>query len=65
MLSNMGSSSQRRSVDSSRCCALGEEVEWDSEDERRQGGSGKGKGKAPMRDTSGRVVPPAERAPTH
>jgi deubiquitinase DESI2 len=34
---------------------------WDSEEERRQGGSGKGK--APIRDTSGRVVPPAERAP--
>jgi hypothetical protein len=65
MLSNIGSSSLRRSVDSDRCCALGEEVEWDSEEERRRGGSGKGKGKAPMRDTSGRVVPPAERAPTH
>lgn len=34
---------------------------WDSETERRRGGSGKGK--APIRDTSGRVVPPAERAP--
>lgn len=38
-----------------------EEEEWDSEEERRNGGSGKGK--APVRDTSGRVVPPAERAP--
>jgi hypothetical protein len=37
--------------------------EWDSEEERRMGGSGKGK--APVRDTSGRVVPPSERAPTH
>jgi len=37
--------------------------DWDSEDERRQGGNGKGKGKA-IRDTSGRVVPPADRAPT-
>lgn len=35
--------------------------EWDSEDERRQGGNGKGK--APVRDTSGRVIPAAERAP--
>lgn len=35
--------------------------EWNSEEERRMGGSGKGK-KA-VRDTSGRVVPPAERAP--
>jgi hypothetical protein len=35
--------------------------EWDSEDERRHGGSGKGK--APLRDTSGRVVPASERAP--
>lgn len=34
---------------------------WDSEEERRRGGSGKGK--APIRDTSGRVVPAAERAP--
>jgi len=35
--------------------------EWDSEEERRHGGSGKGK--TPVRDTSGRVVPAAERAP--
>lgn len=34
---------------------------WDSEEERRLGGSGKGK-KA-VRDSSGRVVPTAERAP--
>jgi len=34
---------------------------WDSGEERRQGGSGKGK--APIRDTSGRVVPPAEIVP--
>ncbi|AEO66087.1 uncharacterized protein THITE_2113911 [Thermothielavioides terrestris NRRL 8126] len=37
--------------------------EWNSEDERRRGGSGKGKGKAPVRDTSGRALPPAETAP--
>jgi len=35
--------------------------EWDSEEERQRGGSGKGK--APVRDTSGRLVPAAERAP--
>ncbi|KAK4235520.1 hypothetical protein C8A03DRAFT_46368 [Achaetomium macrosporum] len=40
------------------------EDEWDSEDERRRGGSGKGKGKAPVRDAAGRALPPAERAPT-
>jgi hypothetical protein len=57
MLSNMDSSHQRRSMDYN-------DDQWDSEEERRQGGSGKGKGKAPVRDTSGRVVPPAERAPT-
>jgi hypothetical protein len=38
-----------------------DEEEWDSEEERRHGGSGKGK--APLRDTSGRIVPAAERAP--
>ncbi|GAB0135079.1 hypothetical protein EsDP_00003430 [Epichloe bromicola] len=35
--------------------------EWDSEEERRKGGSGKGK--QVLRDTSGRNIPPAERAP--
>ena len=58
MLNNMDTSHQRRSMD------YADEEDWDSEEERRQGGSGKGKGKAPVRDTSGRVVPPAERAPT-
>ena len=38
----------------------GQNEHWDSEEERQ---AGKGKGKAPIRDTSGRVVPPAERAP--
>lgn len=56
MLGNMDTSSQRKSVD------FTDEDEWDSEEERQQGGSGKGK--APVRDTSGRVVPPAERAPS-
>ncbi|KID74631.1 DeSI-like protein sdu1 [Metarhizium brunneum] len=36
-------------------------VEWDSEDERRRGGSGKGK--RVVRDSSGRSLPAAERAP--
>ncbi|KAL3427831.1 hypothetical protein PVAG01_01340 [Phlyctema vagabunda] len=35
--------------------------EWDSEEERRRGGNGKGK--APVKDTSGRTVPVSERAP--
>lgn len=35
--------------------------EWDSEQERRRGGNGKGK--QVVRDTSGRTLPPAERAP--
>ncbi|KAI9793333.1 MAG: hypothetical protein M1833_000778 [Piccolia ochrophora] len=35
---------------------------WDSEGDLQSGGDGKGKGA--MRDTSGRVVPPSERAPT-
>lgn len=58
MLGNMGTS-QRRSMDD--CREMDHEPDWNSEEERRQGGSGKGK--APVRDTSGRVVPPAERAP--
>jgi len=40
---------------------LTDDDEWDSEEERRIGGSGKGK--AVVRDTSGRVVPAAETAP--
>ncbi|KAF4457065.1 UPF0326 hag1 [Fusarium albosuccineum] len=39
----------------------GDDAEWDSEDERRRGGSGKGK--QAVRDTAGRRLPPAERAP--
>ncbi|KAI9738581.1 MAG: hypothetical protein M1834_008085 [Cirrosporium novae-zelandiae] len=34
---------------------------WNSEDDRRKGGNGKGKGL--MRDTEGRRIPPADRAP--
>lgn len=38
-----------------------DDLEWDSEDERRRGGSGKGKQAA--RDSAGRRLPAAERAP--
>jgi hypothetical protein len=61
MLSDTDTSHQRHSFNDGRVIDLTDD-EWDSEEERRQGGSGKGK--APVRDTSGRVVPPAERAPT-
>ncbi|KAM5381752.1 hypothetical protein ACJZ2D_002972 [Fusarium nematophilum] len=37
-----------------------EDDEWDSEEERRRGGSGKGK--QALRDSAGRRLPPAERA---
>ncbi|KAH8592407.1 putative UPF0326 protein hag1 [Bisporella sp. PMI_857] len=56
--------SRRHSIDDAPrddLASLAENDEWDSETERRQGGSGKGK--APVRDTSGRIVPPADRAP--
>jgi hypothetical protein len=61
MLSDMDSSRERHSLDDRVRDEVASDEEWDSEEERRQGGSGKGK--APIRDTSGRVVPPAERAP--
>ena len=61
MLSDTDTNHQRHSFDDGRGGNFIDD-EWDSEEERRQGGSGKGK--APIRDTSGRVVPPAERAPT-
>lgn len=64
MLGDTDTSHRRRSLDTtSRDGDVTDDDEWDSEEERRQGGSGKGKG--PVRDTSGRVVPPSERAPTH
>jgi len=47
--------------DGNRQGGVHDEENWDSEEERQHGGSGKGK--APVRDTSGRVVPAAERAP--
>ncbi|TVY78480.1 DeSI-like protein sdu1 [Lachnellula suecica] len=58
MLGNMDTSHQRWSVDNG---SRSFDEEWASEEERT---TGKGKGKAPVRDTSGRVVPPADRAPT-
>jgi len=61
MLGSTDTSHQRWSVDNG---SRSFDDEWDSEHERLAGGSGKGKGKAPVRDTSGRVVPPADRAPT-
>jgi len=42
--------------------ASDEATEWDSEEERRRGGSGKGK--QVVRDSAGRQLPAAERAPT-
>ncbi|KAH8910644.1 DUF862-domain-containing protein [Coniochaeta sp. PMI_546] len=41
----------------------GSETDWDSEGERRRGGSGKGKARAPVRDSGGRNLPASERAP--
>ncbi|KAK3329676.1 PPPDE putative peptidase domain-containing protein [Apodospora peruviana] len=38
-------------------------VDWDSEEERQSGGTGKGKGNAPARDSAGRTLPASERAP--
>jgi len=62
MLSDIDTSLQRHSFDDGpRAGELTDDEEWDSEEERRRGGSGKGK--TPVRDTSGRIVPPAERAP--
>ncbi len=54
-------SQERHSFHDSERGDVTDDAEWDSEEERTHGGSGKGK--APVRDTSGRVVPPAERAP--
>jgi len=55
-----------RNSSSSRSRDSLEQFDWDSEAERRSGGTGKGKGKAPVavRDSSGRNLPPSERAPT-
>jgi hypothetical protein len=39
-----------------------EDSDWNSEEERRRGGNGKGKSRAAMRDSSGRTLPASERA---
>lgn len=62
MLGDTDSSQQRHSFDDGRQ-NFPVDDEWDSAEDRRRGSNGKGKGKAPVRDSSGRVVPPAERAP--
>jgi hypothetical protein len=63
MLGNTDTSHQRHSFETmQRDGNMTDDDEWDSEEERRHGGSGKGKG--PVKDTSGRIVPPSERAPT-
>lgn len=53
--------SQRHSFDDGRH-NIPVDNEWDSQNVR-QNSKGKGKEKEPVRDTSGRVVPPSERAP--
>jgi hypothetical protein len=59
MLSDMDSSHRRQSSDHRAGPRLADVQE--SDEELGQGSGGKGK--APVRDTSGRMVPPAERAP--
>lgn len=64
-----GEAQRRQRRRSSEAALVGEEDgvrlmdddDWNSEEERRLGGSGKGK--KPARDTSGRIMPEAERAP--
>lgn len=60
MLDDMDSSYRRQSAELRPGGRLAAVNEWDSQEGRERGG---GKGKAPIRDTSGRMVPPAERAP--
>lgn len=62
MLGDTDTSHQKHSFDDGRDNVTDDD-EWDSDEDRRHGRSGKGKGKAPTRDSSGRVVPPSERAP--
>jgi len=53
---------ERRLIGNARDDAYStDDDEWDSEEERRHGGSGKGKGF--VKDSSGRALPSAERAP--
>lgn len=61
MLRNADTSHIRHSFEDGPRGDFTDDDEYDSEEDRRQGGNGKGK-KA-IRDTSGRVVPPAEQAP--
>lgn len=62
MLRDTDTSHQRHTFETAqRDGSMTNDNQWDSE-ERRHGG--RGKGKAPVRDTSGRVVPPSEVAPT-
>ncbi|RDW94360.1 hypothetical protein BP5796_00123 [Coleophoma crateriformis] len=61
MLYDTDTSLRRQSHENNNLGDLVEDEEWDSQEERRQGGSGKGK--ASMKDTSGRIVPASERAP--
>lgn len=61
MLNDVDASNVRHSFEDGQRDDYTDDDEWDSENERRQGGDRKGK-KA-VRDTSGRVLPPADRAP--
>lgn len=60
MLSDTDTSLARHSYDDGRADYTDDD-EYDSEEERQRGR--KGKGKKAIRDSSGRVVPPADRAP--
>lgn len=59
MLSNRDTSGGRHTYDDGRESLI--DADFDSEEQR--GHRGNGKGKAPVRDSSGRIVPPADRAP--
>jgi hypothetical protein len=61
MLRNADTSHIRHSFEDGARDDFTDDDEYDREEDRRQGGSGKGK-KA-VRDTSGREIPPADRAP--
>ena len=62
MLGDTDTSHQRHSFDDGRH-NIPVDNDWDSQEDRRSRSNGKGKGKEPVRDTSGRVVPRSERAP--
>ena len=63
MLSDMDSSHRRRSLDRRAGTRLQDVQELQSAEEQEQEQGVGGKGKAPVRDTSGRMMPLAERAP--